>query len=325
MTDPLLMLARPYTDLHMGGVDGVVGALIKMGLPVLAYLATAPLLYWFFRTTWRELDAEATDHRQQRRLAGKGDHRAAVLFAITAVILSAQEYYGGGRFYSAYLRPWLLDIQLAQAIEPGGWGQYVDVRFWGELYSYGWWAFTRVVGYTVIPLLIWKLIYRKDKLLDMAALRTKGLLKHAWIYGACLLVVIPCVVVVSRSPDFANYYPFYKQCSRSWFDLMLWEAMYIAQFFALEVFFRGFMLVPLRKTLGAGAIFAMCVPYVMIHFGKPYLEASAAFIAGVALGSLAMRTRSIYSGFLVHVTVALLMDFLALAAGPGLPTQLWPH
>ena len=85
------------------------------------------------------------------------------------------------------------------------------------------------------------------------------------------------------------------------------------------------MLSPLKRSMGTSAIFAMCVPYVMIHYGKPYLEASVAFIAGVALGSLSMRTKSIYSGFLVHVTVAILMDSLALASGGGFPTEFWPR
>jgi membrane protease YdiL (CAAX protease family) len=67
----------------------------------------------------------------------------------------------------------------------------------------------------------------------------------------------------------------------------------------------------------------MAVPYCMIHYGKPYLEAHGAIVAGVVLGSLAMRTRSIYSGFLVHITVALLMDLLALWKRGGLPTTLW--
>ena len=49
----------------------------------------------------------------------------------------------------------------------------------------------------------------------------------------------------------------------------------------------------------------MVVPYCMIHYGKPYLEAGAAIIAGVVLGSLSMRTRSIWAGFLVHGTVAI--------------------
>jgi membrane protease YdiL (CAAX protease family) len=324
MPAPLFLLANPRSDLGVG-FDGVLGAVVKVLLPVVAYLLCAPLIHAFFRKTWRELDAEATDQRQANRLLGLQDHRPAVMFAIVAVILTAQEYYGGGPFFAAYIRPWLRDVELMQIADPGGWGQHVDLRFWGEMYSYGWWALTRVLGYSVVPLLAWKLIYRKDSLLDVGALRIKGLREHAWIYGMCLGVVVPVVFIVSRSPDFASYYPFYKQCSRSWLDFIIWESMYVGQFFALEVFFRGFMLVPLRKTLGSYAVFAMCVPYVMIHFGKPYLEASAAFIAGVALGSLAMKTRSIYSGFLVHVTVALLMDVLALAGGPGLPTAFWPR
>jgi membrane protease YdiL (CAAX protease family) len=154
-------------------------------------------------------------------------------------------------------------------------------------------------------------------------LRVRGLFRHAWIYGLCLAVVLPAVFIVSRAPDFAAYYPFYKQASRSWFDLACWEVMYFAQFFALEIFFRGFWLSGLRQTLGSGAIFAMCVPYCMIHYGKPYLEAAGAVVAGIALGSLAMRTKSIYSGFLVHVTVALSMDLLSLANHGALPKVLW--
>jgi membrane protease YdiL (CAAX protease family) len=322
--DAGLFAWAPGGDLGIAGIDGPLGPLIKALLPVVAYLAVAPALWLVFRKTWRELDAEATDHRQAMRLAGRVDTRPWVLFAIVAVVLTLQEYYGGSRFFASYIRPWLREVENAQKSNPGGLGYYVDVRYWGELYSYTWWAFTRIVGYTLLPLAAWKIIYRRDSVLDMG-LRTKGLWGHAWIYAACLVVVIPCVFAVSRSPEFSSYYPFYKLVSRSWLDLILWEALYIAQFFALEVFFRGFMLVPLRKNLGTGAIFAMCVPYVMIHYGKPYLESSVAFIAGVALGSLAMRTRSIYSGFLVHCTVALLMDGLAIASVHGVPTTFWPR
>jgi membrane protease YdiL (CAAX protease family) len=199
----------------------------------------------------------------------------------------------------------------------------VDLKTYASLYSYGWWALNRALGYTVIPIGIYKIFFPGDRVLDMG-LRTRGFLKHLWIYGVCLLVVVPAVVIVGQSPEFSTYYPFYKFCSRSWLDLALWESLYLAQFFALEVFFRGFMLVPLRRSLGSTTIFAMCVPYVMIHYGKPYLEAGGALIAGVALGSLAMRTRSIYAGFLVHATVALLMDGLAISSGGGFPTKWFP-
>jgi membrane protease YdiL (CAAX protease family) len=100
--------------------------------------------------------------------------------------------------------------------------------------------------------------------------------------------------------------------------------MYFAQFFALEMFFRGWWLGVLRRSFGSGAIFAMAVPYCMIHYGKPYLEACGAVVAGIFLGSLSMKTKSIYTGFGLHITIAALMDWLALSQHGGLPTKLWP-
>jgi membrane protease YdiL (CAAX protease family) len=295
---------------------------LKALFPVAAYLALAPLLWMFFRRTWRELDLAAHEHQKKTLAAGTYNYRPAVLFVITALVLTLQEYYGGRDFYGEHIKPALRDIELVQALHPGGLGRLVNVKRYDELYSYGWWAFNRVFGYTIFPLVVWKVIFPKDSLLDMG-LRVRGFFRHAWIYGLCLAVVLPAVFVVSRAPDFAAYYPFYKQASRSWFDLACWEVMYFAQFFALELFFRGFWLSGLRQTLGSGAIFAMCVPYCMIHYGKPYLEAAGAVVAGIALGSLAMRTKSIYSGFLVHVTVALSMDLLSLANHDALPKVLW--
>ena len=294
----------------------------KALFPLPAYLFLAPILWFFFRRTWRELDVAAHEHQKKVLAEGGYNYRPAILFVITALVLTLQEYYGGRDFYDGHIRPFLRQIEAAQLDAPGGLGRLVNLKRYNELYSYTWWAFSRCFGYVAVPMFAWKIIFRKDSLLDMG-LRLRGLLSHAWIYGLCLVAVLPAVFIVSRAPDFANYYPFYKHASRSWFDLMCWEAMYFAQFFALEIFFRGFWLAGLRNTLGSGAIFAMCVPYCMIHYGKPYLEACGAVVAGIALGSLSMRTRSIYSGFIVHVTVALSMDLLSLANHDALPKSLW--
>jgi membrane protease YdiL (CAAX protease family) len=169
---------------------------------------------------------------------------------------------------------------------------------------------------------VWPLYFRRDRLADFG-LRVRGFSAHAWIYALCVVVMVPVLLLVARQPDFAAYYPMYKQAGRSWLDFLLWEILYLAQFFGLELFFRGFWLRAMR-SFGSGAIWSMIVPYVMIHYGKPYLEASSAIIAGVVLGSLAMRTRSIYAGFLVHATVAVLMDVLALEQRKMLPVLLVP-
>lgn len=290
--------------------------------PAVTYILVAPLFWLFFRRTWRALDIEAHEHQRQTLASGSYDLRPAVLFVITATVLSLQEYFGGRDFYEDHIRPVLREVEAGNARLPLGLTQHVDLRRYDSLYGYGWWTFARVFGYVVIPLVSWKIIFRHDSILDMG-LRVRGLLSHAWIYLLGLAIVLPSVFIVSHQPDFGSYYPFYKLSSRSWVDLIAWEIMYFAQFFALEIFFRGFWLSGLRKTLGSAAIFAMCVPYCMIHYGKPYLEAGGAVLAGIFLGSLSMRTKSIYSGFFLHITVALLMDMLALMHRNALPKVLW--
>jgi len=310
-------LDLPLTRLHeISLFDAFIGyPPVKALLPVPILAAIAPALWWFFRDTWKRLDVEAAEYRQKLVAEKKFDFRPIAVLCITAVVLTMQEYYGGAAFYNHEIRPWLAEL----AAHGSHW---VKMAKYDEYYSFCWWSAARVVGYVLIPFPIWKLLFPKDSLLDMG-FRTKGFFSHIWIYGVCLAFVIPAMLLVSRQPDFGSYYPFYKHASRSWFDLILWEAIYFAQFLSLEMFFRGWIVGALRKTMGSGAIFAMAVPYCMIHYGKPYLEANGAIVAGVVLGSLAMRTRSIYAGFLVHITVAFSMDFLALAHRGVLPTHFW--
>ncbi len=275
---------------------------VKPILPIPALLVLLPLLWLFFRSTWRELDEDAQRQRAEILAAGKGDTRPFVALVLCAVILTMQEYYGGRRFFDTDLRPWLTRLE---AVHPA-----LQVVKYEELYGFAWWSFTRMFGYA-LPFLVWKLAFRRDSVLDFG-LRVRGFFDHAWIYLLFLAIVLPAMLVVSKSPDFGEYYPFYKNAQRSWYDFLVWEALYFGQFFALEMFFRGFWLGVLRKSFGSGAIFVMAVPYCMIHFGKPYLEAVGAIVAGIALGSLSMKTKSIYQGFLVHITVAVLMDWLSL-------------
>jgi membrane protease YdiL (CAAX protease family) len=288
---------------------------IKALVPIPILIALWPLVRRFFKSTWEELDAEARRARLELPPGEYDYRRPAACFAIVAVVLTLQEYYGGRGIYDTQLRPWLTELQA------GGW-HFLKVEKYDELYSYGWWVSARVFGYVLVPLPIWKALFPKDSLLDMG-LRGKGFFGHLWIYGLCLAVVVPAMLIVSSQPDFGTYYPFYKLSSRSWFDFLVWESIYFLQFFALEMFFRGWILGALRRNFGAGAVFAMAVPYCMIHYGKPYLEANGAIVAGIVLGSLAMRTRSIYAGFLVHITVAFSMDFLSLWRRAALPHHFW--
>ena len=300
---------------ELSGFDAFM-ATFRPILPIPAFLVILPLLWLFFRTTWRELDEDAHRHRGALLREGRMDYRPFIALVICALVLTMQEYFGGRGYFDSTIRPFLQKHELTHP-------NAFHLARYDELYGFAWWAGTRIFGYVFVPFPLWKIIFRKDSLLDMG-LRTRGFFTHAWIYLLFLAIVLPAMWAVSREPDFGTYYPFYKHASRSWWDFLLWESMYFAQFFALEMFFRGFWLGVLRKSFGSGAIFAMAVPYCMIHYGKPYLEACGAVIAGIALGSLSMKTKSIYQGFLVHITVAALMDWLALRHRHATPVDFWP-
>lgn len=292
--------------------------LIQPLLPLAVLLAVSPPIYYLFRGAWAELDREAAEARATAlNLATRPDYQPAVALVLLAVTLTMHEYYGGHAFFEAVLGATLRRLEA----EGHAW---LQISTYGHLYGFAWWALTRVLGYLVLPVLIWKACFPSTNLLDFG-LRTRGFSKHLGLYALCLSVVLLAMSVVARRPEFLNYYPFYKAAARSWFDFLAWEVLYFLQFFALEFYFRGFLLGVLRKSTGSVAIFAVAVPYCMIHYGKPYLEAHAAIVAGVVLGSLAAKTRSIYAGFLVHIAVAGSMDFLALASRDALPTRLWPQ
>jgi membrane protease YdiL (CAAX protease family) len=288
---------------------------IKWAVPIPLLLAVAPLVWLFFRRTWRELDDEAFAYRRALHERGEVDYRPLVALTLGALVLTFQEYSAHADTFADVIRPWLARHEAAH---PGGW---VDLALYDELYLRAWWAFTRVSGY-LLPLALWPLFFRRDSLLDFG-LRPRGFREHAWIYALCVFFMVPILLAVSRQHDFVAYYPLYKQAGRSWLDYLVWEALYIAQFLTLEIFFRGWW-IRATRVFGVGAIWSMVVPYCMIHFGKPYLEACSAMVAGVILGSLSMRTRSIYAGFLVHGTVAVLMDVLSLYRQNALPVLLTP-
>jgi len=224
-------------------------------------------------------------------------------------------YWGGSAVFVQ-----LLQTLHGDATEPSFFSELRTSKY-ARLIQMAYWALWRVFAYVVIPCVVIKMM--GDRIRDQG-LETKGFREHAWIYLLCYLVVFVCVVGVSFTESFARKYPMYADADRSWFDFLVWELLYAAQFFALEFFFRGWWLKTMKSALGSHAIFAMVVPYCMIHFGKPGLETVGAIFAGVVLGTLAMKTRSIWSGVLIHVSVAVTMDVVSLLQRGGLPLSWWP-
>ncbi|MES1172299.1 MAG: CPBP family intramembrane glutamic endopeptidase [Bacteroidota bacterium] len=298
---------------------GVIGWLeypfLKWFLPVPMLAAVFPLIYLFFRGSWRTLESEALALRQELAAQDRVDYRPLLTLTLGALILVMQEYYGQLSFFSRKVMPFVARVGHASS-DPGF---QAVLNNYSELLGRLWWGLTRIGGY-VAPYLVWRFAFPRDSLRDLG-LRVAGFRQHSWLYAFFVVVMVPILLIVSRQPDFGGYYPIYSLAGRSWLDFLVWEAVYIGQFVALEMFFRGWW-IRTTRIFGTGAIFSMIVPYCMIHFGKPYLETCSALIAGVVLGSLSIRTRSIWAGVAVHVTVAILMDVLALEHKGQLPSAL---
>ncbi len=290
-------------DRWIAPVAGLLGVPVRWVVPVAAALlglaeatflgSNAKYRAWFRYISidqWRAIDRETV-----REGGGTFDWRVLVILVTVAVSLTLQEYLGDRGFYEDHFKPGRIDT-------------YYELR------GFAGWSGWRFVGYVVIPSIVLAVMPR-ERIRDYHV-SARDFFKHLWIYVVMFLFILPVVLFASTTPAFRHTYPFYRLANRSAEDLWMWEALYALQFVSLEFFFRGFILNGLRRALGSNAIFVMIVPYCMIHYGKPMPETLGAIGAGVILGTLAMRTRSIWGGVLIHIGVAMTMDVLALRGCP---------
>lgn len=225
------------------------------------------------------------------------DGRCALALLYTAVSVTILEY----GFYPARVQAWLEGVSILE--------NPFDMRP-ASLEAGQIWAVGTIVANLVIPVAIVLLIHRES--LSTIGFRLGGFLRHVWIYLLLYAgVMLPVLLIVADRPEFLHTYPFVDEAKEDLRAFLLWEAFYLPQFFALEAFFRGYLLFTLERKIGWLAIFVMVIPYGMIHFHKPPAECLGAIIAGVALGALALRYRSFYGGALLHALVAITMDSLA--------------
>jgi CAAX protease family protein len=174
------------------------------------------------------------------------------------------------------------------------------------------WALIASAAYVVLPALMTVFVLRRP--LRDIGLRAAGIASHWRNYAFLFAIALPAIVLASYGASFQAKYPFldFAPDQTLWPRLGVWWALYALQFVALEFFFRGFLVHGLAPRLGWLSIFAMIVPYNMLHYGKPMPEALVAILGGVVLGTLSLKTRSIWWGAALHIAIALTMDALAL-------------
>ncbi|MDB9883120.1 CPBP family intramembrane metalloprotease [Bacteroidia bacterium] len=134
-------------------------------------------------------------------------------------------------------------------------------------------------------------------------------------YFVMLLIMVPLIALASTQPDFLESYPRVQKFSSldfansaHWKHFALYEFLYGLDFFSIEFFFRGFMILAFVGIVGPRAIIPMAYIYVVIHWNKPMGELISSFFGGSLLGIVAYYSRSILGGIIAHVGIAWMME-----------------
>lgn len=234
-------------------------------------------------------------------LAGLADEPTVVICGASALLI-VSHYQGSTGYFRTVV------------------GSRFDTHPWNSAFGHFWWFGSSFVLYLVMPLLF--------------ALATRGSFHRKYGFGLgdwkpglaisalFLAVMLPATWVASKMDAFKGMYPLagngaYMEtiagkAQISWPLFLTYEAAYFSYFIAWEFLFRGWMLNGLLPKWGrAAAILVQVAPFAVMHLGKAELEALGSIVAGVALGVLALRTRSFWYGAIIHGTVAVWMDWLS--------------
>lgn len=190
----------------------------------------------------------------------------------------------------------------------------IELHFWDDVYTNAYWNAVlywplKLVVVTFALLLIWWAFDRKVQ--PFYGLSSKHF--KARPYWLMLLIMMPLIAAASTQPDFLAMYPklkniAYLNSASHWFNKLLFEISYGSDFFTIELFFRGFLVLAFAKWVGKDAILPMALFYCTIHFGKPMGECISSFFGGMLLGLVTLHTRSIWGGLMVHVGIAWMME-----------------
>lgn len=179
-------------------------------------------------------------------------------------------------------------------------------QYWNDIF---YWPL-RLLMIIALLAILWRFFNRDRSVYGLIAKKTN------WTpYILMLLIMIPLIAAASTQPDFQATYPKLKEvlplpegAHPGWWYTLLFELSYGSDFFSIEIFFRGFLVIGFIKWAGKDAILPMACFYCTIHFGKPMGECISSYFGGLLLGIVAYHTRSIYGGLMVHLGIAWLME-----------------
>ncbi len=238
---------------------------------------------------WKTLFNEIEYLRKQ--FAGL-DAKVVTIFVSVALLQTISWYFTSRRFFNQTVYTYFLNNENI------------------ELYEFLYWFISDSIILFVIPVLIIKFLF-KEKIKNYGV-NLKNLKYGLLIILFSIIIILPVTYIISLSKEFSNFYPMYQGLNQNIKIFLMYESFLLLFLFAWEFIWRGFMLFGLEEKFGWYSIFIQMLPFVILHNGKPVLETFSSILGAIFLGALALRTRSIIYGFIIHTAIIISLEIYSI-------------
>ncbi len=129
--------------------------------------------------------------------------------------------------------------------------------------------------------------------------------------GLATLVTVPAIVLIAAVPSIREWY---GPSMTTVPGVLLTNVIDLVP---TEFLLRGFLMFALIRAIGPFGVVVAVVPFVMVHIGKPDIEALSTLGGGLVFGWLNWRTGAIWASAAYHVAIqtAVIVAAAAWAAG----------
>ncbi len=238
---------------------------------------------------WKTLFNEIKYLRKQ---FGSLDTKVVTIFVSVAILQTISWYFTSRRFFNQTLYTYFLN------------NENID------LYEFLYWFISDSIILFGIPVLIIKFLFKEE--IKNYGVNFKNLKYGLLTILFSIIIILPVTYIVSLSKEFSNFYPMYQGLNQNIKIFLMYESFLLLFLFAWEFIWRGFMLFGLESKFGWYSIFIQMIPFVILHNGKPALETFSSILGALFLGVLALRTRSIIYGFIIHAAIIISLDIYAI-------------
>ena len=168
-----------------------------------------------------------------------------------------------------------------------------------------------VVGliYVVTPFLLFFIFKHHPRDFGISLGNPKQWLKEVLFFYVIFLVVL---IIAFKFTNLKSVYPLYRKATHGMSYFFFYQLIQLWYMLGWEFFFRGFMLFGLEKTFGRLSVLVQAIPFAIVHFKKPQIEAYGAIFAGIFLGIIGLRARTFLPCVLLHYLIILTADILGI-------------